>query len=220
MSFVMTSPSDYPLSDDFLSEMPAAMVQRLRDAGWQRPRTVFFEIPYRAISAAGVGVARDYEHRLIYETFHATTGVVAQLTDAELRVVVDHEQEEAASAVDGAMSGRSGMTTLTAEAQRHEPEIVKLERVHGEDTVRNTLIKASQVASLMPAISRLVLFFWECRHFTANLERYERIAVPMNECMLSRAEKNKFMQLLSATDHEYSGRLPFEQLHELLRSLA
>ena len=187
---MMVSVNDYPLSEGFLSPMPAAVVSRLRATGWQREGAIFLQIPFSAISAAGEGIGRDYEHRVWYEVFYATEGVISGLTDAELRVVVDHEHVEAASAAEEAMQGQLEITTQAAEHERHLPEIQRLEQAYGVDLVRGTIAKAQTLADLKPRITRMVLLFWICRHVTLHFNENVKHARPMtSQNVLSRPKK-------------------------------
>ena len=101
-----------------------------------------FTIPYCAVSGVQAGIVRDYAHKVYYRTLIFTEGIIEKLSKIELQVVSEHEKSEMILVEEKATTGKSkGITTLEAEAKRHELELQRLYEKFGKGLVEKTLQK-------------------------------------------------------------------------------
>ncbi|MFX0203650.1 MAG: hypothetical protein ACFFCW_46725 [Candidatus Hodarchaeota archaeon] len=217
MTIVFTNPQNYPQSDDFISIMGTESVERIRKCGWDIQRSVFFETPYCAMTGAGAGIVRDYEHNVYYKVFHSTEGVVGGLTDSELRIVVEHERNEVVLAEKDANSNlvRRGLTSLIEEEKRHRVEFQTIEERYGITIVKQTIKKISEIVGGRPCIPRYVLLFWFCFHLVDHFNKFKDRAFIMSETMLSKDQRNSFLQVLTRIQKDYGSSTPMKQYMRL-----
>ena len=206
---MLFSPSSYPLSDAFICRMNAGLVARLEAAGWEIPGTLFFEIPFCAISGVGAGIARDYSNKVYYKIFCSTTSVLDSLNDNELSVVIDHEMDEIRSAVGDAsiVSARAPLVTFKIEKRRHDNELAELAKHHGEGTVRNSLQKVQDAAAQYPIIPRTILLFWLTSYLSNRFVEFESLSYDMSTEMMSKAQVDDHLHYLAEVKRSYGSNV-------------
>lgn len=217
---VFVDPSKYPKSDSFIIGMVTESVERTRKLGWRLENTLFFEIPYCAISGVCSGIARDYENRVYYKFFCATEGVIPSLTDLQLRVVTEHEQDEIDQCTHAAIedSAKTPFTSLEEEIERHKIEMQPIESRYGKDVVQSALRRVMEISSTKTLIPRYVLSFWMCSYFLARFEQYKLWSTQMAPTMLSEKQKSFFIQTLDKVHKEYGSNAPVKEYMQLYLS--
>jgi hypothetical protein len=220
MPAIMVNPNKYPKSDSFISEMTKESVERIIKSGWAIKDTLFFELSYCAISGVGAGIARDYRHQVYYTTFSATEGVIPALTDLQLRVVTEHEQDEIHDSVRHAIgdSLEAPFTTFDEEIERHKSEMQPIEERYGKDIVDSTIRRVAEMSSTKLLIPRYVLSFWISSYLLNRFEHLGQHAASMTSGMLSEKQRSFFIQLLAKVMKEYGSNAPTEEWSKLYLS--
>jgi len=226
MAFQMVawySPSNLPSSDAFLSPLSTQLIQRLLLVGWDVEKTVFLTIPFVATSSVNSGVARDYSRRVYYRTLVVTEGVIEALSDAELKIIADHEKYEMRYIEDQIRSGLyRGVVKVAEEEVRHEPLIRMLYEKYGEESVKGALSRPFEIESIrsITHIPRLVLSFWLPVHVMRNHKRYSTYAIEMPSAMLQKDQIDLLVkQWALALDCYRDWNAPMKEFLELVNSL-
>lgn len=196
----------YPVDLAFVSLLPVEQRNRIIELGFSHTDAVFFEIPFCAISGVGSGILRDYSRKCFYPFFCSTQGVVEKLPEPYLRVVAEHEQHETTEAIAQASDAgqKSGLTTLAEEAERHVPEIEKLARKYGRDTVTGTITEVGRIASAYPVVPRYIVLYWLTAFVVLHAGSVSACARPMPAIMLSEAQRACHRQVLDKVLNEYA----------------
>ncbi len=221
MSMIMTDPRNYPRSNDFIAEMAQESVERIIFSGWSIKNTLFFEIPYCAVTGIGAGIARDYKNKVYYKIFCATEGVIASLTDTQLQVVAEHEQDEVNQSISQAVdnSAKAAFSSSEDEIQRHKIEMLPIERRYGKDTVNDTIQRVNEVSSTKTVIPRYVLIFWISHYLLDRFKQLKEQSFSMTPAMLSKKQISFFIQNLNKVRDEYRSDSPIEAWLELYLSV-
>jgi hypothetical protein len=218
----MARSDDYPKSDGFISEMTAESVYQIIEAGWLIEKTLFFEIPYCAVTGVGAGIARDYHHQVYYKIFYATEGVIQSLTNLQLRVVVEHEQDEVNQRSSNAFEDllEAAPPSDAEEIERHKIEMRPIEERYGKDVVDGTIQQVFETSSTKALIPRFVLLFWIWSYLLKRSEHFVQQAMPMSPGMLSKKQRSVFINELNRVMKEYSSSsyAPSEEWVELYSS--
>ncbi len=214
---MFVNPHIYPTDPQFVRLLDEPQRQRIVGLGFSKDGTLFFEIPYCAISGVGAGIIRDYARKRFYKFFCSTESVIAGLTDDQLRVVIDHEAHEIADAIAAATDSKPGsaFTTLESEAERHVPEFRELSKRYGEDIVSGSVAKVAQIAAAFPIVPRYISLFWLLVFVTSNYKQFESYAQQMPEAMLASSQRARQQEFLNLVWKEYGSRVPMEHFKEL-----
>lgn len=215
---MFVNPLEYPLGSNFIVFHSQQSCDRLVHCGFRETQVLFLEFPYCAISGAGTSIIRDYKNKVFYKSFYSTQGVIDALTDQELCVLVDHENDELQLTLQQSNDeGHASLSTLDKDKERHIPEIEQLEMKFGKDLVTSTLTKATNISSQYITIPRYVLLFWACDFVDQRYDQLREFAIPMTKAMLHPHQIEGFIDVLSLVEKEYSSRLPFECYANLLK---
>jgi hypothetical protein len=208
---MFVNPANYPLDVVFVEQIPMPVQERLRRLGSFEPRTLFFQIPFCAISGAGAGIIRDYEHRCYYQFFCATRGVIDGLPDEVLRVVIEHELHEIRDTTYQATSSphNPAFTTHAEEKVRHVPEFEAFATKYGKGVADRSVTELRRLASNYPTIPRYINLFWLATYAVSMHQSLSAFAHAMTDVMLSPEQRNEHKSLLDKVRKDYGGRLPF-----------
>ena len=218
---ILVDPSNYPKSDSFVRNMPAESLGRILKCMWAIDKTLFFEIPYLPVSGVGARIVRDYQHQVYYKVFYATEGVIPTLTDLEIRVIVDHEQDEINKAVSDAVqdSVEGPFVDFDKETRRHEHDFHWIEDRYGKEVVEAAVQKVYSAAVPKPMIPRYVLLFWLSFYLMMHYDRFGAQSFPMNQAMLSERHRVHFQQIIRRVLDEYGpGDAPMQEWVKLYLS--
>ena len=130
----------FPESTDFI--LPSKNLKKvLVNAGWNIEKTIFFTMPYRAISPVNSGIIEDYKHKVYYRVFVATKGLIEKLFSSELRLIVNHEKYELLWAEKNIRKGTLKEETCMEAEFRHKPLLDILYKKYGKNFTEITLKK-------------------------------------------------------------------------------
>lgn len=202
---VFVNHSNYPKSDIFIRNIPAESLGRILKCGWAIDKTLFFELPYLPVSGVGAGIVRDYQHQVYYKVFYATQGVIPTLTDSEIQVIADHEQDEINKAVNNAVqdSVEGAFIDFDRETKRHKRDFRWIENRCGKEVVEAAIQKVHSAAVAKPMIPRYVVLFWLSFFLMTHYDRFGTYSFPMNQAMLSEKQRAHFQQLIRQAVDEY-----------------
>jgi len=174
---------------------------------------LFLEVPYCPISGVGAGIAKDYINKKYYKFFCITKGLMDTFTDRELKVVVDHEQDEIRYVIHR-VNEKGGFTTQEEEYKRHLPEIDNLKKVHGNDFVESVMNKARDASLSYPIIPRYILLYWINEFIIGNESSFKEVSIPMTKDMLSSKQINDQKEFLDLIWKEY-GDMPSDRFKDI-----
>lgn len=218
---IFVNPSNYPKSDSFINNMPAESQERLLKCGWKISKTLFFEIPYAAVSGVGAGIVRDYRHQVYYKVFYATEAVIPTLLDLEIQVIVAHEQDEINKAANDAEhdSIEGPFVGFNSEIGRHEHDLHWIEERYGKEVARTAMQKVDSAIVSKPLIPRYMLTFWLSFFLMTHYDNFVAYSLPMNKAMLSERQREFFQQLIQEVVNKYEpGNAPKNEWMKLYLS--
>lgn len=212
--YVLVDPDDLPTDTRFVRLLSEPQQDRIRALGFSECPVIFFEIPFCAISGVFAGLLRDYAGKCFYKFFCSTDGVIAGLSDEQIRVLIDHEANEIQECLAQALNpeGGPGFVTLESEVKRHVPEFELLRHRHGDAVVSRTLEDVVRISACFPTIPRYVAAFWLLAFVVSASEEFAAYALPMPDAMVGMQQRAVFRETLHRISKEYYNRMPMDVL--------
>jgi len=129
--------TQYPLDSKFIKICSAEERNRLSKCGLKDDQILVFVYESCPITGAGGGLIRDYTNKVFYKILGFTKGILENITDLELRVIVDHEESEIQESIaDSEKDGYKSLTSHKSEVERHVSEI---------DSLKKNMVKMSLI---------------------------------------------------------------------------